>query len=134
MPLRNLTHESLVIKDALRFLTAGLINTGFTYITFLLATLVMPYEYAYALSWIAGIIFVLVFYPSKVFVGSTSSAKKLAIIVIQYGTIFLIGLLCMKFLVDAVRINQKIAIIIVIVITTITNFLLMRFVLRKIDI
>lgn len=134
MLLRNLINENLVIKDALRFLTAGLINTGFTYITFLLATVVMQYEYAYALSWIAGIVFVVVFYPSKVFVGSTPSAKKLAIIVIQYGTIFLIGLLCMKFLVDTVRINQKIAIIIVIVITTITNFLLMRFVLRRIDI
>jgi putative flippase GtrA len=134
MPLRNLIHENPVIKDALRFVTAGLINTGFTYITFLLATAAMSYEYAYALSWVAGIIFVLVLYPSKVFVGSKSSPKKLVMIFVQYGAIFLFGLLCMRFLVDSARINQKFAIIIVIVITTIANFLLMRFVLRKIDI
>ena len=134
MKFQSATNEAHWIKDALRFVFAGMVNTGFTFITFLLAAAVMRYEYAYSLSWIAGIAFVLVFYPSKVFAGSKSSPKKLAIVFVQYGIIFLIGLLWIRLLVEIVKINQQIAIIITIMITTIMNFLLMRFVFRKINI
>jgi putative flippase GtrA len=120
-----------LVQDAIRFIIGGIVNTGITYLVFLITLNFMRYEYAYSLSWLAGILFILTFYPSKVFVGSKSTPKKLLITAVQYLLVFICGLVFLRIFVNKAGIPEYIAIAFVIVATTLINFLLMRLVFRK---
>ncbi len=120
-----------VIKDALRFLIAGGLNTGLSYLVFLVALMVVSYQWAYAISWIFGLLLVVIFYPSKVFVGSNNSRKKQLLVVIQYLLVFAAGLGFLSLLVDYLAINAAIAAIVTMGFTMGLNFLLMRLLYRN---
>lgn len=121
-----------LVSDAIRFGIGGIINTALSYIVFLLLLKIVNYQIAYSGSWIFGILFVIIFYPSKVFIGSTNSTKKIIFTIIQYISVFLSGLLVMSLLIEHFKISEKLAIIAVIIFTTALNFLLMRFIFRKV--
>lgn len=120
-----------VIKDALRFLIAGGLNTGLSYLVFLVALMVVNYQWAYAISWIFGLLLVVIFYPSKVFVGSNNSRQKQLLVVIQYLLVFAAGLGFLSLLVDYLAINAAIAAIVTMGFTMGLNFLLMRLLYRN---
>lgn len=120
-----------LLSDAVRFAIGGVINTALSYIVFLLLLKITDYQIAYAGSWVFGILFVVIFYPSKVFVGSSNSLKKITLTIVQYILVFISGLCLMSILIEKLNVSEKIAIIIVIVFTTAINFLLMRLVFRK---
>lgn len=120
-----------IVLDALRFLLAGIVNTALTYLVYLFFLLYVSYQLAYALSWIFGLIIIAIFYPSKVFVGSDNSWKKVMLLMGQYGLVFACGLLSLKMLVHYGGISPVISAVVVMVFTAGLNFILMRLLYRK---
>lgn len=116
--------------DALRFLIAGGLNTALSYLVYLALLLVVNYQWAYALSWVFGLLLVILFYPSKVFVGSQNSFKKQIIVAGQYVLVFCLGLGLLSLLVDYLNVAAALAAIITMGVTTGLNFLLMRLLYR----
>ena len=117
-------------SDALRFIIGGVINTAFTYVIFLLALPFSNHTIAYCISWLAGILFVVLVYPSKVFVDSNNSLTKKVAIAAQYIVVFIGGLFMLKALVEYFLIRESVSMGLTIIFTTVLNFVLMRFLLR----
>ncbi len=118
-------------KDGVRFLIGGGLNTAISYLAYLLFLLLFNYQIAYALSWVVGLLIIVIFYPSKVFVGSHSSWKKTVVLVGQYVLVFFCGLLCLKMLVVYMEISEQLAALFTMGFTTVLNFLLMRLLYRR---
>lgn len=131
MPLLDKLKSSAVVKDGIRFLIGGGLNTAISYLVYLFFLLFTHYQIAYALSWVVGLLIIVIFYPSKVFVGSKNSWRKLALLITQYVLVFLFGLQCLKMLVVHVSAPEQIAALITMVLTTVLNFLLMRLLFRR---
>jgi len=119
-----------VTKDAFRFLIGGGLNTAITYLAYLFFLLFVHYQIAYALSWVVGLLIIVIFYPSKVFVGSKNSWKKTAILIGQYVLVFFCGLQCLRALVVYADITEQLAALFTMAFTTVLNFLLMRLLYR----
>ena len=117
--------------DALRFLIAGGLNTALSYLVYILLLLLVSYQWAYALSWVFGLLLVVVLYPSKVFVGSKNSRKKQMLVVAQYIVVFCLGLGVLSLLVTSVKIPAAWAAVAVMCFTTTVNFIFMRFLYRN---
>ena len=119
------------VGDAIRFLLAGGLNTVLSYLVYLLLNMVVSYQVAYALSWLFGLLFIIVFYPSKVFVGSENSKKKIALLILQYVFVFVCGLQCLMLMVGYLGLSEALAALFTTVFTTGLNFILMRLLYRK---
>ncbi len=117
--------------DALRFLIAGSLNTALSYLVYFLLLLYVSYQWAYALSWVFGLLLVVILYPSKVFVGSQNSRKKQILVAGQYILVFCLGLVLLSLLVTYVEVPAAWAAIVVMGFTTIVNFILMRLLYRN---
>ncbi len=120
-----------VIKDGLRFLVGGGLNTAISYLAYLFFLLFTSYQIAYALSWVVGLLIIVIFYPSKVFVGSQNSWKKTAILIGQYLLVFFCGLQCLNLLVVHTGMSEQLAALFTMAFTTVLNFLLMRLLYRS---
>ena len=131
MPSTDKLKSQTLVRDGLRFLIGGGLNTAISYFIYLFFLLFTHYQLAYALSWIVGLLIIVVFYPSKVFVGSQNSWKKIAFLVGQYVLVFFCGLQCLKTLVIYAEISEQLAALFTMVFTTILNFLLMRLLYRS---
>lgn len=131
MPLIDKLKSKTVIKDGIRFLIGGGLNTAISYLVYLFFLLFTSYQIAYALSWVVGLLIIVIFYPSKVFVGSQNSWKKTALLIGQYVLVFFCGLECLKALVVYADVSEQVAALFTMVITTILNFLLMRLLYRS---
>jgi putative flippase GtrA len=116
--------------DVIRFLVAGGLNTALTSIVYFVGLTVLPSGLSYALAWLAGLAFVMMFYPDRVFPGGrTGIADRLAI----GGTIafvFVIGLVSLHILESALQ-NTTSAFFITLAVTTILNFTVSRWILRR---
>ena len=119
------------VGDAVRFLFAGGLNTLLSYLVYLLLNMVVSYQVAYALSWLFGLLFIVIFYPSKVFIGSENSWKKIALLVLQYVFVFVCGLQCLMLMVSYLGLSEALAALFTMVFTTGLNFILMRLLYRK---
>lgn len=119
------------IGDAVRFLLAGGLNTVLSYLVYLLLNFVVSYQIAYGLSWLFGLLFIVIFYPSKVFMGSENTWKKIALLILQYIVVFLCGLQFLMLLVSYVGLSEALAALLTMVFTTGLNFILMRLLYRK---
>jgi putative flippase GtrA len=131
MPLIDQLKSKTVVKDAVRFLIGGGFNTAISYLAYLFFLLFTHYQIAYALSWVVGLLIIVIFYPSKVFVGSQNSWKKTALLIGQYILVFFCGLQCLKALVVYVDVSEQVAALFTMVLTTLLNFLLMRLLYRS---
>lgn len=116
--------------DALRFIFAGAINTALSYCLYWVLLGWVSYPVAYALSWVLGLLLVVVLYPSKVFVGSKNSLKKQLLLAVQYASVFCVGLGLLKVLVGYIHLPPAWAAVIVMGFTTVLNFVLMRLLYR----
>lgn len=130
MPLIDMLKSKTLIKDAVRFVIGGGLNTAISYIAYLFFLLFSPYQIAYALSWVVGLLIIVIFYPSKVFVGSQNSWKKTALLITQYIFVFFCGLQCLKTLVVYAGVSEHVAALFTMALTTVLNFLLMRLLYR----
>lgn len=131
MPITGKLKSTGVIKDGLRFLIGGGLNTAISYLAYLFFLLFVSYQVAYALSWMLGLFIIVIFYPSKVFVGSQNSWKKTAVLIGQYVVVFFCGLQCLKVLVVYVNMSEQLAALFTMAFTTVLNFLLMRLLYRS---
>lgn len=119
------------VGDAARFLLAGGLNTVLSYLVYLLLNMVVSYQIAYALSWLFGLFFIVIFYPSKVFVGSKNSWEKIVLLIVQYVFVFMCGLQCLMLMVKYAGLSEAMAALFTMAFTTGLNFILMRLLYRK---
>jgi putative flippase GtrA len=125
-----LNHASLR-KDGLRFLAAGLANTGLTFLVYQLLLFVVSAQLAYVVAWCAGLLFVVAVYPSKVFAGGRTDWRARVNLGISYVGVFLVGLLTLKLL-GTWSVAPRIAIVFVMGVTTVTNFIVGRLLVRPV--
>lgn len=115
----------------MRFLFAGAVNTGLTIALYQVALPFVGPSLAYAVAWLAGLVFVAVVYPDKVFKGGRSGPADRAWLAGSYIAVFLFGLLALE-LVQRAGLSAQLAIIVVTVLTTVVNFGLSRALLRHV--
>jgi putative flippase GtrA len=125
-----LSHEGLR-KDGLRFLAAGLANTGLTFLLYQLLLFVVSAQLAYVVTWCAGLLFVVAVYPSKVFAGGRTDWRARINLGISYIGVFLVGLLTLKLL-GYWSVAPRLAIVFVMGVTTVANFIVGRYLVRPI--
>jgi putative flippase GtrA len=119
-----------IIGDSFRFLVAGLVNTGLTILAYQAFLFYVSSQGAYALSWVLGLVFVAIVYPSRVFVGGRTDLAARIVFVAFYVGLFLLGLALMALL-DRFGIPSRFSIFIVVGCTTLVNFITSRFLLRR---
>jgi putative flippase GtrA len=111
-----------------RFLIAGLTNTALSLAVFQVLVTFLDPGIAYALSWLGGLLFVAITYPTFVFNAHRNWANALALIVV-YASVFVLGLLLIRTS-EALLLNLRVGIFIVVIITTISNYIGSRLALR----
>lgn len=124
------SRKSALSSDAARFIVAGVVNTALTLVVYQALLLVMTPSLAYAGSWIAGLIYVAIVYPDKVFKNGRRDLSDRFALAGSYVAMFLLGLLLLKLL-QAAGIAPSLAIFLVVGTTTVMNFLLSRTILRR---
>ncbi len=116
--------------DAIRFVIAGVANTGLTLVVYQLLLFALSPSLAYIAAWLAGLVFVAVVYPNKVFKGGRQGTGDRLLLAACYCAVFLSGLLLLQAL-QALGLSPRLAIFVVIIATTLINFFLSRGVLRR---
>jgi hypothetical protein len=91
--------------------------------------LLAPHAIAYGIGWIAGLIFLVSVYPSRVFAVPDSSWSQKFYVALLYFMSFMVGLWLLNRLVQH-QLPPEWAIFIVLATTTIVNFFGMRSILR----
>lgn len=120
----------MVKHEFSRFLLVGLTNTAFSYSLYLLLDLFLPYKIAWSAAYVAGIMFSYYLNARWVFRSAMDWKSFLAfpmVYLVQYG----IGILCLHVLVEQLFIPEKVAPLIVIVLTIPVTFILSRFIVKK---
>lgn len=112
-------------SDKLRFLAAGALNTGLTYLLYLLLLLALPYRLAYTGSYAAGIVISYALNTWYVF-REPWSWKKLMAFPAVYAVQYLLGLLVITALVEWVSIPARYAPLLAVVVTLPATYLLSR--------
>jgi len=115
--------------DGLRFVIAGAVNTLITLAAYQLLLFVSLPWVAYTFSWICGLAFVTALYPSRVFAGARRDFAARALLGASYAAVFLLGLGTLRFL-AAAGLAPRISIFAVLAVTTASNFLLGRLILK----
>ncbi|TPI29082.1 hypothetical protein FJW08_18455 [Mesorhizobium sp. B3-2-1] len=116
--------------DAVRFLVAGGLNTALTSLVYFAGLTMLPSSLSYGIAWLAGLVFVMVLYPNRVFPGGrTGFAARLAIGG-SIAIVFVIGLATLKALERALQ-STAAAFFATLAVTTILNFLISRWILRR---
>lgn len=116
--------------DAARFLVAGGLNTALTSIVYFAGLTVLTSSLSYGLAWLVGLVFVMTFYPDRVFPGGrTGLADRLAIGG-SVAAVFVAGLATLHFLEQLLQ-SRTVAFFSTLAFTTILNFLVSRWILRR---
>jgi putative flippase GtrA len=115
--------------DAVRFIMAGAINTAISFAIYQAALFFVPPLVAYAISWIAGLAFLVVVYPERVFPGGRRTALDRVLLGLAYVAVFLVGVVTLNAISGIVP--PRLAILFVLVVTTLANFLASRTILRR---
>ncbi|UXN66764.1 hypothetical protein N8E89_19340 (plasmid) [Phyllobacterium sp. A18/5-2] len=119
-----------ISSDGLRFVIAGLVNTGLTTAIYIGLLKSVGPTVAYAIAWIGGIMFVFVVYPNKVFVGGRSGFIDRFKLSVSTIAIFLAGVSMLNFLVVVTE-SAILSFCLTLVFTTLANFILGRVILRS---
>lgn len=119
-----------VIADGARFLVAGVLNTLLTLVVYQSLLFVLSHKLAYALAWAAGLVFVMIVYPNRVFLrGRTGISDRFALGATYVG-VFLLGLTMLE-LSSQMGIDPRWGILGVMAMTTAATFLSGRYLLRR---
>lgn len=116
------------IFKVLKFALVGVLNTGVTYLFYLLLLNILPYTTSYLVSYVLGIFFSFVLNSKFVFNSKITLAKFLKYPVV-YIVQFLLNWVFLFVLVDKLSIEEKIAPLLVTVISIPITFLLTRYIL-----
>jgi putative flippase GtrA len=111
-----------------RFIIAGAVNTGVTYVIYLGLALFLPYTVAYTITTIIGIF--LSYALNALFVFRRELALSAAL---QYPTVYLVqyimGLILLYLLVEKARMSKFLAPLLIVVVTVPITYLLSRYVI-----
>lgn len=122
--------DGSVHRDALRFLVAGGINTALTTLVYFLGLQLTSPTLSYGLAWLVGLAFVVTLYPDQVFSGGRATTRdRLAVGAVTVLT-FASGLMILHNVERALE-SPALAFVITIAATTVLNFTLSRWVLRR---
>lgn len=116
--------------DALRFLVAGALNTALTSVVYFVGLLLLPSSASYAIAWLIGLAFVMVFYPDRVFPGGRTRLADRLTVGGSVAAVFVAGLATLHFLEQALQ-SRALAFFSTLAFTTILNFLVSRWILRR---
>lgn len=119
----------MLLADGFRFILAGGVNTLLTLGVYQLCLVFLSHNLSYATSWLVGILYLILVYPTKVFPGGSTSLKKNTTVVAVYLMVFLVSLWTLEKVVDY-GIHKRLAIFLVLIVSATLNFLLMRLVYR----
>lgn len=128
--LVNLWKNKSFVGDGLRFIIAGGFNTLITFSIYQVSLLVFPHTVSYTISWIIGIGFLVIVYPSRVFPAGVDSFSRRLMAVSSYLIVFATGLWFLTKLVNA-GCHPRLAILFVLFISTGLNFIAMRCIFRN---
>lgn len=118
------------MKELLKFIGAGGFNTLFTLLLYQMLLFVMGEHLAYSISWLVGLMIVVIIYPSKVFAINGVKYIGRTMLAGSYLLTFLLGLSLIELL-SFFSVQERLVIFIVIPITTLINFLLSKVILIK---
>lgn len=113
----------------LRFLLAGAANTAVTYAAYLVLLKVLPYLWAYSLTYAGGIVLAYFIQARYVFRASTSwrtFVKFPLVYAVQYGA----GYVAMHYLVESGLVSEKLALLFTLCLTVPLGFALSRWLLE----
>lgn len=112
-----------------RFLISGVINTGTTYVCYLLLSRWLPYIWAYSITYLFGILLGYVLNAYWVF-KRKAELRTAAIYPLSYILNYAIGVGLLWLLVDMLKIAKEIAPLIVVAVTTPLMYVLMKYIFR----
>ena len=121
--------RELLDHEVSRFLVMGTVNTGLTQLLYMAVLLIVPYEVAYTVSYLAGIPLAYWLNSRFVFRGEMTWRKFLqfpSVYVVQY----LLGMALMYVVVEIVSVPEWIAPIPVLIATLPVTFLMTRFIIK----
>lgn len=118
--------------DGVRFVVVGVLNMLLSTSLYQMFLFVMPPNIAYAITWVIGITFVAIVYPAVVFAGVRHSRRNSAVTVLIYLCGFLLGSTVIALAENSYPEN-RLSIFAALILTTIFNFVSMRFFLQRED-
>lgn len=113
-----------------RFLIAGAVNTGLTYLLYLGLLLLMPYVWAYSLTYVVGIGLGYAFNAYWVF-KKAPSIRSVTIYPLVYGINYLLGVMMLWLFVEWMGVPEKIAPLMAVIVTIPVMYGLTRSVFQK---
>ena len=129
--MTKLIFSRTILAEFGRFLVAGGVNTAVWLALFNCLLFVAPYDLAYALSWLAGLAFLAAVYPNHVFQAASTDLTSRATIVLIYIVVFIIGFAALSILTLFAGISPRLAIFVVLPVTTILNYAFMSLFFRR---
>ena len=99
-----------------RFLIAGALNTGLTYILYLGLLFLMPYVWAYSLTYVAGIVLGYALNTRWVF-RKAPNLHTATVYPLSYGLNYILGVVMLWFLVEIIKLPKEIAPLVVVAIS-----------------
>lgn len=127
--LQRSASKDLLAQGA-RFILVGALNTLGTVILYQILLFVLSYSLAYALSWIAGLIFVNIAYPVFVYGKTALNGRDTAINSIYYVTSFCASWLLLYLFTARAGVPARLSIFLVLVVIVPMNFLATRYIYR----
>lgn len=118
-----------IAGDAGRFIVAGAINTAISFAVYQAALFFVAPSVAYAIAWLAGLAFLVFVYPERVFPGGRKAPRDRILLGLSYVAVFLVGVASLNAISGLV--HPRFAIVLVIALTTLANFLASRTILRR---
>jgi len=126
---RKSSLTKFINSEFIRFAIVGGINTVLGYLLYRLLLLGMEYQLAYTLSYVSGI-FISYYLNSRFAFREPLQLKKALSFPLVYVVQYLLGILFLTLLVDVLAFDQRIAPILVIVLSLPFTFLLSRFIIK----
>ena len=122
--------RSTTAADAARFLVAGALNTALTTVVYFVGLLIASPGVSYTVAWLVGLVFVMAFYPHRVFVGGDRSLRARLMLAAIVIAVYLIGIVLLRLLI-ALTGDPRLAFVVTLAATTVVNFILGRTALRR---
>lgn len=113
----------------LRYLAIGGLNTGTNYLLFLLMLIILPYQVAYTLAYLAGIVTSYLLNSWLVFKEPLSWRKAVQYPIV-YVVQFIIGFMTLSLFIEALGISPQIAGILNVLVAIPVTFTLSKFIIK----
>lgn len=117
--------KKYINHSSIRFVIAGGLNTGLTYIVYLTLLLIMPYKIAYTLSFLTGIGLGYIFNATFVF-RRKPVLRTASLYPFVYLVQYVMGILLLSLFVEKISLDEKIAPILVVIVSLPVMYYLTR--------